>query len=209
MRVEIARPCELHDAPLDGARDQAGDDQEAGDDDDALEQRPQAELGLARHQVDAVEGAFQPAEPAQHLEGNRQPDDESELELPGAEPAVRAQRDRDAMHHEAHQHQHRGEVQGDVDELEALLKTRKQRPQAQDQRQCHERRGQHHAGDHQAPRPARQVGALRQRAQPALDVVRKRRGEQCRRDQGDHFEHDFRGGELLEELLHVRRSGPE
>ena len=38
---------ELHDAPFDGARDQAGDDQEADDDHDALEQRPEAERGLA------------------------------------------------------------------------------------------------------------------------------------------------------------------
>ena len=49
---------ELHDAAFDGARDQAGDDQETDDDHDALEQRPEGEGGLARDQVDAVERAF-------------------------------------------------------------------------------------------------------------------------------------------------------
>ena len=83
-----------------------------------LSKCPQAEGRLAGNQVDAVERGFQPDEPAQHLERDCGPDDERDFELPGAEPAVGAERDGNHVHDQAHQQQHRGQVHRDVDELD-------------------------------------------------------------------------------------------
>ncbi len=111
------------------------------------------------------------------------------------------------MQREADQHQHGGEIHGDVDECGREVEGGEQHAQAEDQHHAEQRRRQHHASDHEAPWPARQVVARRERPQPVLDVVRERRGQQRRHQQREHLSHDFRGGQLLEQLLHAFRSG--
>ena len=80
-----------HHPPLDGAREQRHGEHERRHDDQALEQVPEAEHRLAGQQVDLAEHALQPVEAAQHLEAEREPDEQCHAGLMVREPAAVAE----------------------------------------------------------------------------------------------------------------------
>ena len=137
---------EPHDVAFDGARDQAGDDHEGGDDHQALQQRPEAELGTSRHEADAVQARLDEVEPAERGDGHDQPQEEGDARLARAHPGGGSEQHAQDVDPETHQDQRHQQQGGGIDHLRRDAQGRHEDMSGAE----HGQRGEHRRDQHRA-----------------------------------------------------------